>query len=181
MREIVSRARELFLEGLPLTGLVDRRLSLDLDLFSRGGMRVLDKIAQRNYDVLSRAAGHRESGACDPATGLAGAHRIQGRMKSAVDQSYEYCCRVARSRAKNFYYSFVLLSNQQKNAMCAIYAFMRYCDDLSDEPGAKRAAIDRWRIELDEALEAASAITRYGLRSTTRCAASAFRTSTSTP
>jgi squalene synthase HpnC len=53
MREIVVRARELFLEGLPLTRLVDRRLALDLDLFSRGGMRVLDKIEQRNYDVLS--------------------------------------------------------------------------------------------------------------------------------
>ena len=39
-------------------------------------------------------------------------------------------------RAKNFYYSFVLLSAQQRKAMCAIYAFMRYCDDLSDEPGA---------------------------------------------
>jgi phytoene/squalene synthetase len=53
MREAVARARELFLQGLPLTGMVDRRLALDLDLFSRGGMRVLDKIAERNYDVLS--------------------------------------------------------------------------------------------------------------------------------
>jgi phytoene synthase len=60
---------------------------------------------------------------------------------------------VARTRAKNFYYSFVLLSKQQRKAMCAIYAFMRYCDDLSDEPGASRAAIDQWRAELDEALE----------------------------
>jgi phytoene/squalene synthetase len=34
--------------------MVDRRLALDIDLFSRGGMRVLDKIAEQNYDVLSR-------------------------------------------------------------------------------------------------------------------------------
>jgi 15-cis-phytoene synthase len=74
-------------------------------------------------------------------------------MKKAVDQSYEYCIRVARSRAKNFYYSFVLLSAQQRKAMCAIYAFMRYCDDLSDEPGASRTAIERWRAELGEALQ----------------------------
>ncbi len=47
----------------------------------------------------------------------------------------------------------MLLSAQQRNAMCAIYAFMRYCDDLSDEPGATRAAIERWRAELEEALE----------------------------
>jgi phytoene synthase len=37
--------------------------------------------------------------------------------------------------------------------MCAIYAFMRYCDDLSDEPGATREALDRWRGEMEEALE----------------------------
>ena len=72
---------------------------------------------------------------------------------TAVDQSYRYCVRVARSRAKNFYYSFVLLSAQQRKAMCAIYAFMRYCDDLSDEPGASRDAIDRWRAELEDALQ----------------------------
>ncbi len=71
----------------------------------------------------------------------------------SVDQSYAYCRRIARSRARNFYYSFLLLSAQQRKAMCAIYAFMRYCDDLSDEPGASRAAIDRWSAEMEEALE----------------------------
>ncbi len=54
MIEIVGRARELFLEGLPLARRVDRRLGIDLDLFSRGGMHVLKKIEQQNYDVLSR-------------------------------------------------------------------------------------------------------------------------------
>ncbi|MGA3016945.1 MAG: phytoene/squalene synthase family protein [Bryobacteraceae bacterium] len=73
-------------------------------------------------------------------------------MTNAIDQSYEYCRRVARRRAKNFYYSFVLLSRPQRRAMCAIYAFMRYCDDLSDEPGATRAAIERWRAEMEDAL-----------------------------
>ncbi len=54
MREAVDRARELFLAGLPLNGMVNRRLALDLELFSRGGMRILDKIEQQDYDVLSR-------------------------------------------------------------------------------------------------------------------------------
>ncbi len=67
-------------------------------------------------------------------------------------ESYEYCRKIARSRARNFYYSFVLLSPEQKNAMCAIYAFMRYCDDLSDEPGAAAAPIERWREDLTAAL-----------------------------
>ena len=51
MREIVEKARDLFAEGMPLIGMVNRRLSLDLDLFSRGGLRVLDKIAQQDYNV----------------------------------------------------------------------------------------------------------------------------------
>jgi len=54
MREVVDRARKLFLEGLPLAGMVDRRLAVDIGLFSRGGMRVLDKIEAQNYDVLTR-------------------------------------------------------------------------------------------------------------------------------
>jgi squalene synthase HpnC len=54
MEEVVGRARGLFLKGLPLIRMVDRRLSLDLDLFSRGGMMVLDKIEQQNYRVLEQ-------------------------------------------------------------------------------------------------------------------------------
>jgi len=74
-------------------------------------------------------------------------------MSVTVDQSYAYCMRVARTRARNFYYSFLLLSREQKRAMCAIYAFMRFCDDLSDEEGATEAGIQQWRGELDDALE----------------------------
>jgi squalene synthase HpnC len=54
MQDAVECARKLFLEGLPLTGMVDRRLAVDIELFSRGGMRVLDKIAAQGYDVLAR-------------------------------------------------------------------------------------------------------------------------------
>jgi phytoene synthase len=69
----------------------------------------------------------------------------------SLEQSYAHCRDVAKRRAKNFYYSFVLLSPEKKNAMCAIYAFMRYCDDLSDEPGATHSAMDRWRDALTAA------------------------------
>jgi 15-cis-phytoene synthase len=69
-----------------------------------------------------------------------------------LDESYAHCRAVAKARARNFYYSFVLLPPEKKNAMCAIYAFMRYCDDLSDEPGATRSAMDRWREALQDAL-----------------------------
>jgi squalene synthase HpnC len=52
MREAVDVARGLFLKGLPLADQVDRRLAIDLELFSRGGMKVLDKIEKQDYDVL---------------------------------------------------------------------------------------------------------------------------------
>ncbi|HZU26245.1 MAG TPA: squalene/phytoene synthase family protein [Bryobacteraceae bacterium] len=74
-------------------------------------------------------------------------------MTVSLEQSYAYCRRVARTRARNFYYSFILLSAEQKDAMCAMYAFMRFCDDLSDEAGATRGALARWRAELDDALQ----------------------------
>ena len=54
MREAVDMARRLFEQGLPLVKMVDRRLAFDLDLFSRGGLRILDKIEQQDYDVLAR-------------------------------------------------------------------------------------------------------------------------------
>jgi squalene synthase HpnC len=52
MKEAVEVARELFLKGLPLAGMVDRRLAIDLELFSRGGMKVLEKIERQDYNVL---------------------------------------------------------------------------------------------------------------------------------
>jgi phytoene synthase len=70
----------------------------------------------------------------------------------SLEQSWAHCRVVAKQRARNFYYSFILLPPEKKNAMCAMYAFMRYCDDLSDEPGATRSGIDRWRGALTEAL-----------------------------
>ena len=70
-----------------------------------------------------------------------------------IKASYEFCRRIARSRAKNFYYSFLLLSREQRAAMCAIYAFMRYCDDISEGEGASLEAIERWRCDLTLALQ----------------------------
>jgi squalene synthase HpnC len=54
MRECVGTARKLFEEGLPLAGMLDRRLAVDIELFSRGGMKILEKIERLNYDVLTR-------------------------------------------------------------------------------------------------------------------------------
>lgn len=54
MQDLCHRARDLFAKGLPLVDLVDRRLAVDLDLFSRGGMAILDRIAAQDYDVIAK-------------------------------------------------------------------------------------------------------------------------------
>ena len=53
LKDQVGYARSLFEAGIPLIGMVDSELALDLDLFSRGGLEILRAIEQRNYDVLS--------------------------------------------------------------------------------------------------------------------------------
>jgi 15-cis-phytoene synthase len=77
-------------------------------------------------------------------------------MTTPLASSYKWCTRLTRRRARNFYYGFALLPKPKRDAMCAIYAFMRYCDDLSDEPemggGRGRDLMARWRSELEEAL-----------------------------
>lgn len=79
-----------------------------------------------------------------------------GGVGDPVAVSYEWCRALARERAKNFYYAFRLLSKKQHNAICAIYSFMRICDDLSDDPGMsvaqRHAALAGWRRDLDLAL-----------------------------
>jgi squalene synthase HpnC len=54
LSEAVLVAEDLFRKGLPLIDRVDRRLALDLELFSRGGMKILQKIKLQDYNVLRR-------------------------------------------------------------------------------------------------------------------------------
>lgn len=49
--------------------------------------------------------------------------------------AYAVCRGIARGQAKNFYYAFLALPQKKRNALCAVYAFMRHADDLSDDPG----------------------------------------------
>ena len=52
MKFEVERARDWFRQGLPLIGSVDRELAIDLDLFSRGGLEILNAIEKQGYAVL---------------------------------------------------------------------------------------------------------------------------------
>lgn len=74
-----------------------------------------------------------------------------------VEQSYAHCEAIARQRARNFYYAFLLLPRHKRLAMCAVYAFMRRCDDLSDGEDASPEALQDWRAHLDLVLQGQSA------------------------
>lgn len=70
--------------------------------------------------------------------------------------SFEHCRRLARNAARNFYYGFALLPAAKRDALCALYAFMRHADDISDSdraPQDKSKHLKEWRETLDRALE----------------------------
>lgn len=60
-------------------------------------------------------------------------------MSPTVAEAYEVCRRIARSQAKNFYYAFIALPSARRDAICAVYAFMRQADDFSDDETLTRA------------------------------------------
>ncbi len=69
-------------------------------------------------------------------------------MKETLAESYSYCEKLTRSQAGNFYPAFRVLAAPERRAMCALYAFMRVADDLSDEPNSiehKRASLGDYR------------------------------------
>jgi squalene synthase HpnC/squalene synthase HpnD len=167
MRDLIARTRALFAEGLPLAQMVDTRLRVDIEMFSRGGLAVLDAIEAIGYDTLHRR----------PAIGRGRQIRLLGRAPvsrlvareegsaaksgprvnaaAALAASYAECHRVARRAGSSFYASFFLLPRQKRDALAALYAFMRLADDVSDEPGdlaAKQRGLARWRAQLDAAL-----------------------------
>ena len=78
----------------------------------------------------------------------------------ALENSYAICREIARREAKNFYYSFVALPEARRNAICAIYAFMRKADDLSDDESISREErkrnLDAWLGAWLEARDGAS-------------------------
>jgi phytoene synthase len=64
-----------------------------------------------------------------------------------LDSAYAECRAIARHEARNFYYAFVALPERRRNAICAIYAFMRKADDLADDESLSR---DERRRRLDD-------------------------------
>lgn len=181
MRDLVARTRALFAEGTPLAASVAADLRVDIEMFSRGGIAVLDAIERAGYNTLEkrpsigkgtqamllgraligrmRSAGpeqQRDSGEVGAKHLAAGAHRdsVAHGTPEAVDASYDECKRVARESASNFYYAFYLLPEQKRRGLCALYAYMRLVDDAADELGdvaSKQRGLSRWRGLTDAA------------------------------
>ncbi len=78
------------------------------------------------------------------ADGSAGWEAACGDGLVTIDAAYAVCAGIAQREAKNFYYSFRVLPEHKRNAMCAVYAFMRRADDISDDetmPVAERRVV----------------------------------------
>ena len=76
-------------------------------------------------------------------------------MATSLQASYQHCHRVARERARNFYYGFWLLPKPRRDAFCAVYAFMRYSDDVADgeaPPAEKAGKLRAWHETLERTL-----------------------------
>jgi 15-cis-phytoene synthase len=69
----------------------------------------------------------------------------------SIDEAYRICREIARKQARNFYYAFVALPAAKRNAICAVYAFMRHADDLSDD---ESLSVDQRRANLSTWLDA---------------------------
>jgi squalene synthase HpnC len=180
MKDLIARTRALFGEGLPLAQMVEGRLRVDIEMFSRGGLAVLDAIENLGYDTLN----HR------PAIGKSKQTLLLARVllgqsfkpfsaphastpfvacpeqpafqfEQLTTYSYQECHRIARVANSNFYYAFFLLPKHKRDAITSLYAFMRLVDDVSDESGdlaAKQRGLARWRAALDEAVTGQSQI-----------------------
>ena len=67
--------------------------------------------------------------------------------------AYADCRHIARSAAKNYYYGFLVLPARTRSALCAVYAFMRHADDISDDPSLpveeRRQELAEWMLADD--------------------------------
>ena len=176
MKDLINRTRALFAEGAPLAKIVDGRLSIDLDMFSRGGVAVLDAIESMGYDtlhnrpsiskpkqagLLGRAilthlvARGSETQKASRIVSLVGAQHAAPSGRVNLPESYAECHRIARASRSNFYAAFFLLPASKRDALAALYAFMRLVDDVADEGAdlaVKQRGLANWRAALDDAI-----------------------------
>ncbi len=72
-----------------------------------------------------------------------------------LTMAYSVCRGITRTNAKNFYYAFLVLPKRKREALCAVYAFMRRCDDIADDStlslAERRYKLETWLDALHRA------------------------------
>jgi 15-cis-phytoene synthase len=72
--------------------------------------------------------------------------------QSQLRVAYSVCTGIARTSAKNFFYGFLVLPRRKREAICALYAYMRRCDDITDDPNLplqeRRFKLGQWVEDL---------------------------------
>ncbi|MEY3143925.1 MAG: hypothetical protein RLY21_2418 [Planctomycetota bacterium] len=73
-----------------------------------------------------------------------------------IDAALEACAEITRTQARNFYHGLRLLPSPKREALYAVYAWMRIADDIADEEGAtaevRRARLDELAAGTRQAL-----------------------------
>lgn len=73
-----------------------------------------------------------------------------------LSSAYGVCRHITRTQAKNFYWAFLVLPRRKRNALCAVYAFMRHADDISDDEAtpvlARREKLEALRDKFHRAV-----------------------------
>jgi squalene synthase HpnC len=174
MKDLIEYTRALFEKGMPLSKMVEGKLSVDLAMFSKGGMAVLDAIESIGYDTLNRRpevskgkqvrllgralVAHVWGAAPTPITQAPSHHGAPDAKEAemlSVPESYDECHRLARAAHSSFYPAFFLLPKPKRDGIVALYAFMRLIDDVSDEGvdlAAKQRGLAKWRAALDQVI-----------------------------
>lgn len=88
-------------------------------------------------------------------------------MSWSLEESHAYCHALMRRAAGNFYHGMRLLPEPKRHAMHALYAWMRWIDDLADgpagqgadlrDPGEVRHSLELWREQTGIALRGGEA------------------------
>jgi phytoene synthase len=77
-------------------------------------------------------------------------------MSVSVQESHRHCRELVQKAGSNFHVSFLTMPRAKREAMCAVYAFMRRSDDIADDapsPLAASKGLRSWRETLTAALD----------------------------
>ncbi len=133
IRYEINFTRELFKKGAPLIPCLKGRLQWEIKATWLGGMGILDKIEQVNYDIFQQ----RPQWSKWEMIGLF----LRAVILSEADDK----------KKSNFYLALLLLPKKKRQAMFTFYSFCRAVDDavdLASSPSEAKRKLDLWRYQI---------------------------------